>query len=158
MSPGHRYLSANCSQNLDAGHIEFLEPTSENLGSSSGATPIRHDAAPLYLEPYQASTSLVDTAVRKGKWGMKESDLINANLGPQSTEIPDCTASQNPKYWRVSGSALAAYVAMRGPYQKAGRDLFVWMDRCSKTFQKPKECNEATGSCQRQALSSRIRV
>lgn len=42
---------------------------------------------------------------------------------------------------------LSAYTALRGPYRLAGRDMFVWMDRCGKTFTKPEDYSAHVGSC-----------
>lgn len=91
--------------------------------------------------------TLVEEAIQAGVWGLERSQFITPVLEPQSSEIPKCTASQGLSNWRITNSLLKAYAAMRGSYQLAGRDLYVWMDRCSKSFDKPQECDEHTGSC-----------
>ncbi|KAH7156810.1 hypothetical protein EDB81DRAFT_854851 [Dactylonectria macrodidyma] len=96
---------------------------------------------------YIPPNSLVDNAVRNGVWGLNPSELIVHEHEREQTGLPNCTASRHTKNWRVTNSTLAAYTAMRGPYRLAGRDMFVWMDRCGKTFVKPEDCNKHVGSC-----------
>lgn len=96
---------------------------------------------------YVPPNSLVDNAIRNGVWGLNPSELITQEHEREITGLPKCTASRHTKNWRVTNSMLSAYTALRGPYRLAGRDMFVWMDRCGKTFTKPEDCSAHVGSC-----------
>ncbi|KAF7542324.1 hypothetical protein G7Z17_g11669 [Cylindrodendrum hubeiense] len=96
---------------------------------------------------YVPPNSLVDKAISNGVWGLNPSNLIIQEHERELTGLPNCTASRHTKNWQITNSTLVAYSAMRGPYRLAGRDMFVWMDRCGKTFLKPEECGEDVGSC-----------
>ncbi|KAK7403569.1 hypothetical protein QQX98_010662 [Neonectria punicea] len=109
--------------------------------------PFTSNPRDVSVEFNRPPNSLVDNAIRHRVWGLKISGLITSKHDIVPTEIPDCTASQHTDNWRVTASALKAYTAMRGPYRHVGRDMFVWIDRCGKTFDKPEECDENIGSC-----------
>lgn len=98
-------------------------------------------------QPPEVSDTLVDATLREGAWGSQESDFIKPFAGPQFSEIPNCSASRERKYWRMTDSSLKAYTAMRGPDDGVGRNMFVWMDHCRNTYREPKECDETVGSC-----------
>lgn len=91
-------------------------------------------------------STLVDEAINSRMWGLTASSLVDPLLPAQAPEILNCTGSRDAEAWKITDSTLKAYTAMRGSYQVAGRDLFVWMDRCGKSFRKPEECNEHVGS------------
>ncbi|KAF4983132.1 hypothetical protein FZEAL_1399 [Fusarium zealandicum] len=95
------------------------------------------------------STTLVETAVKKGIWGLNQSGLIRASVKRPGSKyiLPNCSMSQGDRHWQITDSVLKAYTAMRGPYRISGRDLFVWIDRCRKTFAKPEGYGNGVGSC-----------
>ncbi|CAM1504214.1 Fc.00g018050.m01.CDS01 [Cosmosporella sp. VM-42] len=129
-------------------HVEDVLSSDRETEPDNPESTSQKDKEPAYLDPSKAARTLVNTALQSGVWGLNQSALVNPYLRPQITKVPDCTASDETKYWRVTDSMLKAYTAMRGPYRAAGRDLFVWMDRCSKTYCRPEECNELVGSCE----------
>ncbi|KAF7559889.1 hypothetical protein G7046_g4270 [Stylonectria norvegica] len=93
------------------------------------------------------SSTLTDTTLHKEFWGSNDSGLIDENADSDTAQVPKCTASGHEKRWRITQSMLKAYNAMRGPKALAGRDLSVWMDRCRRWIDKPKERNEQLDLC-----------
>lgn len=104
-------------------------PEDETLSAkqtSQEKTPERHVPA----------DSLVHKALENGVWGLTQSELIREDHDTEWTGVPGCTsADQAMRDWRLTATILSTYTAMRGPYRNVGRDMFVWMDRCGKTFE-----------------------
>ncbi|KPM35131.1 hypothetical protein AK830_g11449 [Neonectria ditissima] len=136
-------ISQDQVQKKDTELEDSGEGQSEDFCVPCTSNPDRDEFVEFHVPPH----SLVDNAVRNRVWGLNISDLISAKHDREPTEIPNCTASHHTNNWRVTTSSLKAYTAMRGPYRHAGRDMFVWMDRCGKTFDRPEECDEHVGSC-----------
>ncbi|KAH7155236.1 hypothetical protein B0J13DRAFT_654877 [Dactylonectria estremocensis] len=150
-SLGERGVEADMAQNLANEEI-----ISSESSDSDGEEQFRDCYFPFTLASrrdqfsdfdYIPPNSLVDNAVRNGVWGLNSSELIVQEHEREPTGLPKCTASRHTKNWKVTNSILAAYTAMQGPYRLAGRDMFVWMDRCGKTFPKPEDCSKHIGSC-----------
>ncbi|KAI5462298.1 hypothetical protein BGZ63DRAFT_209934 [Mariannaea sp. PMI_226] len=92
--------------------------------------------------------TLVNEAIREGIWGLNPSELIRYDHETMQTNVPHCTASHEVKEdWCLTASTLTAYTAMRGPYRNTGRDLFIWMDRCGKTFGRQDQQDKQANSC-----------
>ncbi|KAH8735155.1 hypothetical protein BGZ61DRAFT_528377 [Ilyonectria robusta] len=143
--------SVDISQNLAK-----IEDTPQESSEEEGEEQFQDCYFPFTSKPrrdtfadfdYVPPNSLVDNAIRNGVWGLNPSELISQEHEREITGLPKCTASRHTKNWRVTNSMLSAYTALRGPYRLAGRDMFVWMDRCGKTFVKPEDCSARVGSC-----------
>lgn len=140
------YATTDRSQNDALGHRDPASGEELRVAADEHTPSGGDDPVPVYIDSTQTGSTIAETAVQEGAWGARDSDLISSTFESQESEIPFCTASEGLQNWRITDSMFKAYTAMRGRYRR-GRDLFVWMDRCRKTFREPEECDERLGSC-----------
>jgi hypothetical protein len=140
------------SESLGEERYQDCESPSSKIGlqetHSSSLPPAKQTLEGKIPEFDPPTNSLVHEAIANGVWGLNPSDLIRDDHERECTGLPNCTASHRATpNWRITASMLSAYTAMRGPYRNTGRDVFVWMDRCGKSFETQDEGNDQVGSC-----------
>ncbi|KAM5355663.1 hypothetical protein ACJ41O_002309 [Fusarium nematophilum] len=137
--PGDDIVEASPAQ-LDGANTDSKSATDESLDDTG---------APLDITETAETNTLAGRALAKRVWGLAQSSLILPGVRrlQRKKRLPSCTSSRYSRPWQVTDSVLKTYTAMRGPYRLAGRDLFVWMDRCRKSFPKPEGYDHDVGSC-----------